>query len=306
MKILKFFTIILFANALIIYAQSDSNFPAERRINWNNVGIELDLDSIKIHEIIDINEFYKPEDNGIFNIALNRILEENKGNKIIYFPQGIYKFNKSIKIPSNCVLRGDNSDRTRLVFNLSGKKATCIALIGKTSKAIKLEQKLNVGQSTLSLKNLPAKNHVKFVQIYQGTNEWGRSSSGKPKAYRKSQILSIESIKNQQLSLHEKIRLSYNPKDEWGKDLKLRVIEPIQYSGIENLSIKREDKPPKNGGSIISFNLAANCWVKGVESKIGANYHIAISNSYRIAVTGCYIHDAYNNGGGGNGYDRRI
>ncbi len=79
-------------------------------------------------------------------------------------------------------------------------------------------------------------------------------------------------------------------------------FSPVALAGFEDFSITRLDQPPENGGSIFNFNLAADCWISGVRSEIGANHHVTISQSAHVEIRGSYFRNAYNNGNGGNGY----
>ncbi len=77
-------------------------------------------------------------------------------------------------------------------------------------------------------------------------------------------------------------------------DLTLYKINPIENVGIENLSIERlPDGNNEGNGSTIFFEYAANCWVRGVETKDAFGRHITILSSSHIEISGCYIHEAY-------------
>jgi len=118
----------------------------------------------------------------------------------------------------------------------------------------------------------------------------------------KGQVIKISEIDNNEILLEDPLRLDYPVKDKWGEPIHIKLIAPIMNSGIENLSIERKDKPPKNGGSIIAFNYAYNCWLSGIESKMGANNHVSVSHSRNIEIRGSFFNKTFNTGGGGNGY----
>ena len=53
----------------------------------------------------------------------------------------------------------------------------------------------------------------------------------------------------------------------------------------------------------ITINISGNNnWVKGVESFKTQKYHVYISGGRNNTISGCYFHEAYNYGGGGNAY----
>lgn len=297
------FFILLFLYSAIAFSQSDK-LPADRTTNWNNAEIRGKIPVLSTEYKVNINDFYAQSDSGYFDHALQKIesLKIMYQRRIIYFPKGIYRFSKPISMRHNTILQGDGSDKTQIIFNLKNEKSNCIDFIGNAVKTEIYNSSIEQNADQIVLENELNFREGFLLQIIQGKDEYGNSSSGKEKAFRNGQILEINSVNGKVIELSDHIRLPFNETDKWGEPLKIRIIDPIKYSGIQNLSINRDDRPPKNGGAIINFNLAAYCWVSGVESKIAANNHVSISNSYKAEVRGSYFHDAYSTGGGGNGY----
>ena len=71
--------------------------------------------------------------------------------------------------------------------------------------------------------------------------------------------------------------------------------------GIENLYITREDQATQ-GFSLTFRGFSSNCWVSGVESYKATAEHINLADCSNIDIIGCYIHHAWNYGGGGQAY----
>jgi len=285
------------------FAQSTSELQKHRIFDWDKAGL---IEGIPLHKksnIFNINDFHRNDStyDKAFVAALNS--KDPDLIQIIYFPAGEYKFSKPINLISNTVLRGDGSENTHLIFNFSKEKGNVITFSGKSKKTLTYNSSLSKGISEIELnENIESYSNCDVVEIYQGKNEWGKSSSGKEKQYQVGQLLSVKKINANNVSLIQPIKLNYKDKDKWGEPINIRLIESVSNSGIENLSIQRTDKPPRNGGNIVSFNFAKNCWISGVESIMGANNHISVSHSLNIEIRGSYFNNAFDTGGGGNGY----
>ena len=293
-------SILLFGN---LFAQSKSEIPKERIIDWSKAGMEKRIPTYSKRDLININSFVG-SDSTFDNALLKAIKSKDEQElKVIYFPKGNYRFTKPIKLKSNVVLFGDGSEKSKLVFQLNKKRGNVITFSGKSIKTFKQNKKLLKGIIKLTLaEDIEKYSVANIVEIYQGKNEWGKSSSGKEKQYQKGQVIKILGIYDNEIQLAEPLRLSYSVKDKWGEPIIIRLINAVTNSGIENLSIERKDKPPKNGGNIIAFLYAHNCWVSGVESKKGANNHVSLSHSANIEIRGSVFSKTFSTGGGGNGY----
>jgi len=84
---------------------------------------------------------------------------------------------------------------------------------------------------------------------------------------------------------------------------------PIRNSGIENLRLERllaGNNTSRNNIHTVQFNNAADCWMRGVQSRMAFGSHVAIDYSTRVEITGCYFDDAHEFDGGGSGYGLRF
>ena len=80
------------------------------------------------------------------------------------------------------------------------------------------------------------------------------------------------------------------------------TVKGCERTGIEDLKLIRDDDETK-GRYFIRFRKSSDCWVRGVETSNAHSNHISIGGGSRnIEISQCYIHDATNHGGGGNGY----
>ncbi len=297
--------LVLVSNLIVVslFAQNKSEISKERILDWSKAGIENIISTHSKKNLININTFVGND--STYDIALLKAIKSRDEHKlkVVYFPKGNYLFTKPIKLKSNVVLFGDGSEKSKLVFKLNNKKGNAITLSGKSVKTFHQNNELHKGTAILTLaEDIENFSDANIVEVYQGKNEWGKSSSGKEKQYQKGQVIKISKINNTEIQLAEPLRLPYSEKDKWGEPIIIKLVNAITNSGIENLSIERKDKPPKNGGNIIAFQYAYNCWISGVESKKGANNHVSVSHSANIEIRGSVFSKTFNAGGGGNGY----
>ena len=73
----------------------------------------------------------------------------------------------------------------------------------------------------------------------------------------------------------------------------IQEIDPAYNIGFENFKIERTNTT-KGYGSTFHFDLAVNCWIRGVESYNCTGYHVSIGKSSHIEVSGSYFHHATN------------
>ncbi len=299
--IIVFFSLLQNVN---IYSQIGGVISESRITDWENSGLPFEIPQHLLENGENINDFYDPVSDGDFyNNAFEKILDSFIGGYkyLIYFPEGEYHFNRPIRIPFGVVLKGDGSDKSKLFFDLENENLSCVSIKGEALPEVFIDQPINAGDKEIIIngaEDIFAPGIL--IEIKQGINEGGETHL--PKQYIKGQILRIASVAGNTVTTEKEIRLSYDLFDQWGIPLKAVAILPVEYVGIEDLFITRSDQPYDNGGSLINFGTARNCWLSGVELFMGANNIVIIGRSMNIEIRGCYFHEAYNYGAGGNGY----
>ncbi|MFH1194573.1 MAG: T9SS type A sorting domain-containing protein [bacterium] len=286
------------------YSQIGGVIPEERITSWNNSGTISGIPAHLLEKAIDITFYHNSEDGEFYDNAIDRAFHESEssGKYVIFFPEGLYKFHNKIVLPSGIVLKGEGSDKSKLFFNLASQSSDCIFISGSTGIEIAVTEPIVKGQNFVSCESILTDfNNAEIVDLYHGEDVFGEDNIGF-KQYQKAQLLTFKYIEGNKIYFEEPVRLDYSLQDEWGMNLLVREINPAKNCGIEDLYITREDTPPVNGYALITFYNAYNCWLSGVETFMGANYHVEIRKSKNIEIRGCYFHHAYNYGEGGNGY----
>jgi hypothetical protein len=268
--------------------------PVVRTVNWSLAGLR---DSIPYFQnIINIKDFganadgITPDDSA-FNAALSS-LNGNAG--VIYFPADTYAFTQNILLRDSIVLRGDGADSTTLKF-ISPVSGDLIRITGNptntksflTADVIKEDNYIIVDSAFL----FTAGDYIKlaFNDSLLVTSTWAYKSVG--------QIVQISSVSNDTLYLASPLRMNYT----LAGNSYITKINPTKNVGIECLKILRTVTDVFQSSNV-SFNYAANCWLKGIESDSCNFAHVEISNSTNIRIFNSYFHDAFAYGGGGQGY----
>ena len=268
--------------------------PSARRTDWSLAGHR---GAITVSaNIIDITNFAGVGDGLTVNdVAIQNAIASLNGNAgIIYFPSGNYLFQSSIVLNDSIVLKGNSSDSTTLSFDLSGA-SDLIRVNGSVSNTIaRFIANADKDSSFIVLDNPQLFQANDYIKIFQNDSallfsNWAYGSVG--------QIVQISTIVGNRINLNSPLRKSFVLNDS----CRVRKMLPVKEVGIECLKIKRLDQSLGQTTNI-DINYAVNCWVKGVESDTCNFAHIAISNSSNIEISGCYFHDAFAYGGGGQAY----
>ncbi len=268
--------------------------PSSRSTNWAIAGYP---GSIPVYpetkNIID----HGGNGNGVTanDIALTNAINSLNGQSgTIYFPAGTFVFNAPVVLRSNLVLKGAGASITILQFNLDGN-FSCINIFGNsTSTVSNITTTVIKGTSFITVDNPSLFSVNDHIKIYQNdaslvNDSWALESVG--------QIVTIDSIKNNNIFFSDALRRSYSLSDE----PKIRKIEMVNGVGIECLKIKRMDATVQQTANI-RFSNATNCWVRGVESDSCNFAHIQLAGSTNVEITNNYFHNAFAYGEGGQGY----
>jgi hypothetical protein len=213
---------------------------------------------------------------------------------LIYFPAGTYRFKSDIRLPSYTVLQGVNASQTILKFNLGGS-GNAIEITGKprtnylmlTADALRNEQRLQLRDS-----GIVQKGELLYLLDDDSTlvtSTWAFGSAG--------QMVKVDSVKGKTLFLSSALRRDFL----LNKRAKILRITPVVNSGIEYLSIVREDATSGQTNNI-NMEYSTQCFVRCVESYNCNFAHVAISYSAFNTVEGSFFKDGFSYGSGGKAY----
>ncbi len=267
------------------------------KLDWQRAGFPGDTVP-SYSAVVDITSFGADNTGAIstntaFTNAVNSL---NGANGVIYFPPGNYLFTNRLILRSGLILRGTGSGNTTLTFNLTGE-GDLIRVTGTAGASTPITGAVQQYGNQVIVTDPNIASIGSFIKIYQNNesslinDSWADNSVG--------QISLLKSKSGNTFTFYTRhrrgISLSGAPVAQ--------VINMVKGVGIECLKIKRMDADlVANQTSNISFNYAAFCWVKGIESDSTNFAHINISNSTNIEVTGSYFHGSFSYGTGGVGY----
>jgi len=261
-------------------------------VNWSLAGIRNALPS-NTH-IVDFTDAGAISDGITANdMAFQKLVDTVKTPVTIYFPKGKYYFTKPMVLRQNVTIMGVSNDSTILNFKLDTTDAL-IKIFGSatniTSEVVSGLNKDNQIIQVFDPEKFAAGDYIiiKEDDLQLITSSWAKGTTG--------QIIKIDSIAGQDLYLASPLRRNYS-----GGNATVTKLNMVQHSSIENLKIVRLDTNTAQSSNIL-FEYAANCMVKCVESDNCNFAHIELDNSTNIEISGCYIHNAFQYGDGGEGY----
>ena len=267
------------------------------RLDWQRAGFPGDTVP-SYPNVVDITTFGAnntgaTSTNTAFTNAVNSLAG---ANGVIYFPPGNYLFTATLFLRGGLILRGAGSASTTLTFNLPGE-GDLIRVVGTVGASTPITAAVQQYGNQVTVTNPDIASMGNFVKIYQNNesalinDSWADNAVG--------QFSLLKSKSGNTFTFYTKHRRAI----PLGGAPMAQLINMKTGVGIECLKIKRMDADlVVNQTCNITFNYAAFCWVKGIDSDSTNFAHISIMNSTNIEVTGSYFHGAFAYGGGGLAY----
>lgn len=292
----RFLTMLLLLFPAYIHAQL---LPVQQRHNWPAVlDIPATNPSIPVVSILTYGGW---NDSSTDNtVALSQAIQAlgNNGG-IVHFPAGKYRFNSTQQIPAGIIIRGAGADSTRFYFDMNGNPSNCFEVVGSGTgnlRAVLLGY--SEGGSVLEVSDTSGLQAGAFAEIREENGSWDVVPASWA-TYSVGQLLRIDSIRNNQVYLHDPLRITYDT----ALHPQLRPISLQQGNGFSCFYIERIDEPSSGAGYNFLFEQAAYGFLRGVESNRSVGSHVMISLSSHIQVQGNYFHDALTfDGTGTRGY----
>ncbi|MFZ1729728.1 MAG: glycosyl hydrolase family 28-related protein [Bacteroidota bacterium] len=288
--------LIVFLVTLSVSMAFSQSIPTERRVDWTIAGAKdtstANFQIINLREAGFIGDGVTANDRVIDSL----LQHPSTPGMILHFPAGTFLFHRGLRLPSNCVLRGEGAEFTRLLFDLGGSghaiSVTGRAIAGDTTQ---LQSDAPFGGSTLLLADTAVARTGDWLFLTQSDedrvlSEWAVESTG--------QIVMVNESRNGSTILSSPLRQSY----EQTRRPHVTRLQMESNAGIECLAIERVDNTAPEQSCSVFFRYAQNCWVRGVEIFKSTFAHIGTEFSSNISVDASYLHHAFEYGGGGRGY----
>jgi hypothetical protein len=261
--------------------------PASRQVNWSDalLSCQSAVPEIEVN-VMDFGATGNGTTND-YTAVMNAINSLGGTLGYVYFPPGNYLISNTISLPDSAILKGASSDASVLQFNLGGAALDCIVMIGSPLTVfVQLDGGYTKDNEWILTDSAFLFNPGDYTEIVEENGSWddvpiswASQSVG--------QIVQIDHRHNDTLFLESPLRITY----ESSLNPRIRKIDPRANAGIECLKIKRVDQ--STSGANILMSLAANCFVRGVESDKSVSAHVDIFLSTRILIEGCYFHHSF-------------
>ncbi len=311
-------TLFIFVFSVIAYSQTLYNgvghIPASHQVPWYNAGLLQEPGSFGPVQVYIVNgnsaDDYAEVEAKIVQAKAFIGGDPNPTNPsrlaIIHFLEGTYYLDTPVTLDNTCsniVFQGAGSDRTTLVFQGIHNLA-CFNIYGSADSWIDVNGALNKGDKRLYPVSgtWTVNDWVHFVV----ENYDYRYDGDDPETHIVGQISKIDAVDGSGtwIDIKDEANQYYYDNDAEDMPLQVRKMNPVQSIGIEDLRIERSPYLMADDGhpNQINFDIAVNCWVRGVDSYKPSCSHIAFSRSTHCEVSGCYLHEAMAYCGGGWGY----
>ena len=292
---------ILIGVLLCVHARpsaAESVIPPDRLVDWRP-GVQARLSAPEAGERIRLtpDALKGPDAAKPIQQAIDRIGKSG----VVLLPPGEFTLRTGVRLRSGVVLRGSGPDRTHLTVDLSERRTVgAISFKGETQgRDFALSGGFETGSTRLEPSGPAPLTKGQTIIVYSENDPevmftdrrwdvvWARQTVG--------QIVRVEEVTDKGIRIDVPLRLSYR------KELRprIRVLQPIENAGVEDLHIRRRDRLED---AIISIWKAVNCHVRNVHAEHCMRAHVWIVDSRFITVEGCYFHHAHDYGGGGHGY----
>lgn len=273
---------------------------ASRRVDWSGAGIPhvfpLPYDTVNV---ADFGAYANGiEDDGPTIQAAIDDLGEWGG--LVYFPEGSYLIERTLRIEEPVILAGAGADKTHLLFDLGKRNDDCIEIEGRGyGNDGPLLSGYTKGSKRVTLINAAEFKVGDFVEIFQDNDadvmytqsDWNQSWAEDAVG----QILYVEAVGLTSLTFRNALTMDYQK----SLNPSIRKLLMLEHAGIEKLHLKRLDA---GDGHTVSAVRTAFCRFRFIESEMTYRTHFYFQRGYHNELRQCYIHHSHDYGGGGHGY----
>jgi hypothetical protein len=291
---MKFSSTLLFL-AFAVSVSSQILSP-NRRVDWTVAGLtDTNTVGFAYHDVTSfgiLGDGTTPNDQ-----VFDSLLALNYPNGVhFYFPAGTYLFNSTKVLPSNCWISGEGAATTHFTFDL-GSTGDAIRSNGQMvpSDSSAFGYQGNKGEPFIRLVDVSPFQVGDWVKLQLEDADWVTSAWALKSV---GQLVKITGIANDTLYLASELRMNY-PLNRFPKAIHVTMNRNI---GISCLSIERMDNTAPEQASSVAFTFVENAWIQGVASFNTTFAHFELEGVSNAKVSQCYLHDAFDYGGGGRGY----
>ncbi len=274
--------------------------PAEALTDWTGAGLLAGTPN-RAKAVFDITA----ETGGTWDEKLSSALAKArkvKGLPVILFPSGVYRFEKGVVLTretagNGVIFMGAGADSTFLDFGI-GRDGNCFDVRGaETGVQLSLEADMPKRTRRITATGLSDR---------FSTGDWVRlCESGFPEADPENvgEITRIREISGREGSLETEANKTYRAVH----GLWIRKMDPVQNVGFEGFTLRRLDTEPSSqnaydSGDNFFFDVAVNCWIRGVASRNTCRHHVCANRSGHLLIEGSSFAEAVSRDENSYGY----
>jgi hypothetical protein len=268
---------------------------------WQRVGLEGEIPDYK--NIVDV-KLCSGKNSGKYNSKhLQQIIDKAHPGTVILLDSGVFRITDEINLKSGTVLRGQGAEFTRIyIENLPSAYRGVINFAGRHGRGTLITGGLEQGSTRITVSDnygIPAGSTIMLTQlndsVWMNTDnpeDWDMSWADRSVG----QMVNIKEASHEVFELSEPVRYhdykhSLEPKYYF-------VTKKVEYAGIEDLTLEMAPDTCDAGRFTVQFNLAENCWIKGVTLLNAKRGHLNIMHGRNLLVQNNIFKDAQQTGRG--------
>jgi hypothetical protein len=244
------------------------------------------------------------------------------GGGIVYLPPGTYRFDDRLEIRSdNVVIRGAGQDKTTVILTgatINEHETGAFSFFGggrpKDTRFIMAD--VEKGDRVLELADASGFAAGDFIYLMIHSDDMLKTNpfyhkrfllykEGKEWEFAHASLQRIESVEGSFITLTQPIRVSFKASGHSNSALGsfVRPTHVIRHCGVEKMTINTEKfTDGKMYTSGVFFDWAYGCWVRDVTVNWAGSHPVNFQHAKNIEGRNITAINAYNLGGGGNGY----
>ncbi len=224
---------------------------------------------------------------------LNQLIKNAESNTVIYFTEGTYYFQNTIKLKSDIQIVGESIENVKFIFDLGGKN-NLFNIHGRLEKGKDSIQNEIASKSAKIIGNFIDFKVSDLFFVYQSNpavelSTWATKSLG--------QLMEVSKVYKDSILFKNEFGLVYS-KESFPIIQKVHAIRNVVF---KNFSIERKDATSFQT-SHFDFDYSAYCSIENVKSHNANFAHVAMSHSYNVSISNSQFYDAFNHGNGGKAY----
>lgn len=268
---------------------------------WKRAGLETEIPDYL--NIIHLKLSPHKNDSESNSERLQQTIDKAFPGTVIILDCGVYYFSGEVNMKSGTILRGKGAQFTHLYFNnLSSAYRGAVNFTGKHGRGTPIASGLEQGSTHIGVADnygIPAGSTIMLTQLNdsawmetQNPKDWDVTWADRSVG----QMVKVKTVGHEVFELAEPVRYH-----DYKYSLEPRyyfLTKKVEYAGIEDLTIEMVPDTLDAGRFTVQFNLAENCWMKGVTLLNAHRGHLNIMHGRNLLITNNTFKDAQQKGRG--------